>query len=114
MQYTVSRLHFIFSSDSASVVHKQVPLRNNLVRGYSAEYKLGVCVQTFDWHCDAIDDQTVISNSYRNTQNVRRYFKKNCGEHFKMDRSFMAWMKQEVGQTMAEAADEWVRRQADK
>lgn len=65
----------------------------------------------FDWHCDAIDRNTRIDAHYRNTQNVRRYFRRTCGEHFKFDRSFMAWMKAAAGKSMGEAADEWLRRE---
>ena len=67
--------------------------------------------EAFDWHCDAIDDATIINSNYRNTQNVRRYFKRKCGEHFKMDRAFMAWIKAAQGKTMLEAAQEWLRRE---
>ncbi len=65
-----------------------------------------------DWHCDPINRATVIDAKYRNTQNVRRFFKKACGEHFKFDRSFMAWMKAGTGKTMGDAVDEWLLREA--
>ena len=66
----------------------------------------------FDWHSDKISSSTRIDNSYRNTQNVRRFFKSKCGVHFKFDRSFMLWMKENAGKTMGEAVTEWIRRQA--
>ena len=71
-------------------------------------------LRPFDWHCDPITRKTVITAGYRSTQNVRRYFKKQCGQQFKFDRPFMAWMKSAVGKTMGEAADEWVRRSTEK
>ncbi|MEC4593471.1 DUF6434 domain-containing protein [Nitrospirillum amazonense] len=64
----------------------------------------------FDWHADPIDRTTPITTGYRGTQNVRRFFHRECGEHFKFDRPFMAWMKAAVGRTMGDAADEWLRR----
>ncbi len=66
----------------------------------------------FDWHSAKITRATPITSSYRNTQNVRRFFKAECGDGFKFDRSFMAWLKGAVGMTMADAVDEWRRRQA--
>jgi Domain of unknown function (DUF6434) len=66
---------------------------------------------SFDWHSGSIKRSTLITTSYRNTQNVRRFFKAQCGTHFKFDRSFMAWLKASVGTTMGDAADEWQRRQ---
>ena len=70
-------------------------------------------MEKFDWHCDKISDTTHIDESYKSTQNVRRYFKLRCGDHFKFDRSFMAWMKENSGKTMGDAVAEWLRRQQD-
>ena len=66
----------------------------------------------FDWHKDRIVRATPITPSYRNTQNVRRFFKSECGEDFKFNRSFMFWMTDAVDKTMGDAADEWLRRNA--
>jgi hypothetical protein len=52
----------------------------------------------------------LIDANYRNTQNVRRFFKAEIGDHFKFDRPFMAWMKAHESATMAEAVAEWRRR----
>jgi len=71
-------------------------------------------VDLFDWHGGRIDRATPITESYRNTQKVRRFFKSECGELFKFDRPFMAWLKIGVGKTMGDAADEWTRREATK
>ena len=67
---------------------------------------------SFDWHSDKITRDTPITASYKNTQNVRRFFKSECGAGFRFDRSFMAWLKAASGKTMADAVDEWNRRQA--
>ena len=67
-----------------------------------------------DWHSDALMDTTCIDETYKNTQNVRRYFKARCGDHFKFDRPFMAWMKANAGKTMGEAVVEWQRREERK
>ena len=64
----------------------------------------------FDWHSDTIARKTAITRSYRNTQNVRRFFKAECGEDFKFDRPFMAWLKSGTPKTMGQAVDEWLRR----
>ena len=66
----------------------------------------------FDWHADAITRDTPLRKTYRNTQNVRRFFKAQCGDDFKFDRSFMAWLKDGSAKTMGAAADEWLRRRA--
>ncbi|MFD2177597.1 DUF6434 domain-containing protein [Veronia pacifica] len=64
----------------------------------------------FDWHKDDINAQTIITSHYRNTQNVRRYFISVCGESFRFNRAFMAWMKQSQGLTMGEAAEHWCQQ----
>ncbi|ADV13323.1 DUF6434 domain-containing protein [Mesorhizobium ciceri] len=71
-------------------------------------------MKPFDWHADPISRATAITQSYRNTQNVRRFLIRECGDAFSFDRSFMAWLKDGVEKTMGDAADEWLRRQAEK
>ncbi len=68
----------------------------------------------FDWHADPITRQTPVTRTYRNTQNVRRFLRAECGEAFKFDRPFMAWIKDGQPKTMGEVADEWLRRRAAK
>jgi hypothetical protein len=71
-------------------------------------------VKTFDWHSDPITRDTPVTKTYRNTQNVRRFFKSECGAHFKFDRPFMAWLKSGKAKTIGDAADEWLRREIKK
>ncbi|MEL6807128.1 MAG: DUF6434 domain-containing protein [Pseudomonadota bacterium] len=66
-----------------------------------------------DWHSDPITRDTPLDGAYRNTQNVRRFLKAECGDGFKFDRPFMAWIKSGVPRTMGDVADEWVRRSSD-
>ena len=47
-------------------------------------------VKSFDWHSEPISLSTHITSTYKNTQNVRRFFKPACGAHFKFDRPFIA------------------------
>jgi hypothetical protein len=68
-------------------------------------------LKTFDWHGDPITLKTPITKTYRNTQNVRRFFKAQCGDHFKFDRAFMAWLKSGNNKTMGNAVKEWRRRE---
>ncbi|MFB9126236.1 hypothetical protein E2553_26400 [Paraburkholderia dipogonis] len=63
----------------------------------------------FDWHRDPINRATKIDETYKNTQNVRRFLKSECGETFRLDRAFMAWIKSGVPKNMGEVADEWIR-----
>ena len=61
-----------------------------------------------DWHCEVIEPDTVIDDTYANTQNVRRFFKAEIGDHFRFDRPFMAWMKANKGRTMRDAINQWL------
>ncbi len=65
----------------------------------------------FDWHGAPLHCDTPIDGTYRNTQNVRRFFLAACGPDFAFDRSFMAWLKDGTPKTMGEAADIWTHRQ---
>jgi Domain of unknown function (DUF6434) len=70
--------------------------------------------KTFDWHGDPITRDTPITNAYRNTQNVRCFFKPQCGDRFKFDRCFMAWLKGGKNKSVGDAAAERLRRDALK
>jgi len=72
-----------------------------------------LAMKAFDWHADPISRATVITKNYRNTQNVRRFLTRECGDAFRFDRPFMAWLKDGTEKTMGDAADEWLRRQAE-
>lgn len=50
-------------------------------------------MEKVDWHTSQIGDDTVITESYRNTQNVRNYFRARRGYDFKFDCSLMAWRR---------------------
>jgi hypothetical protein len=67
-------------------------------------------MSSFDWHRDRITRRTPITVTYRNTQNVRRFFRSQCGNHFKFNRQFMAWLKDGNPKTMGDAVDEWLKR----
>ncbi|WP_299871347.1 DUF6434 domain-containing protein [uncultured Cocleimonas sp.] len=71
-------------------------------------------MDNFDWHSDQITTDTPVTDSYRNTQNVRRFLTEVCGLGFKFNRSFMAWIKNGEPKTMGDVAAEWLRREQDK
>ena len=68
----------------------------------------------FDWHADQITRSTPVTANYRNTQNVRRFLRSECGAQFKFDRPFMQWIKSGTKKTMGDVADEWLRRSRAK
>lgn len=57
----------------------------------------------FDWHSEVLSMQTKITDSYKNTQNVRRFFKAALGDGFKFDIAFMEWMKTNTGKSLEDA-----------
>ncbi|WP_299507238.1 DUF6434 domain-containing protein [uncultured Roseobacter sp.] len=67
----------------------------------------------FDWHSADLTPQTVITDSYRNSQNVRRFFKRHADPKFKFNIAFMAWMKENTGKTLADAVAEYKRQQVE-
>lgn len=66
----------------------------------------------FDWHSDPITRSTEVDAGYRNTQNVRRFMRSACGDDFKFDRAFMAWIRDGAPKRMGDVADEWLKRQS--
>ena len=63
----------------------------------------------FDWHSDAITRATPVTDSYKSTQNVRRFMVAQCGAAFAFDRAFMAWIKDDSPKTMGDVVDEWIK-----
>ncbi|WP_316830157.1 DUF6434 domain-containing protein [Pedobacter aquatilis] len=61
----------------------------------------------FDWHSAPLTDETLITNNYKNTQNVRRYFYTHFGSGWKNNRFFMAWFKENEGKTLKDAVEEF-------
>lgn len=57
----------------------------------------------FDWHKAPLTRATMITDSYKNSQNVRRFFKSECDPNFKFNIAFMEWMKGNVGKTLDDA-----------
>jgi hypothetical protein len=56
----------------------------------------------FDWHSTPICRTTLVAPGYRNTQNVRRFLRVQCGPQFKFDRPFIQWIKDGKPKTMGD------------
>lgn len=71
----------------------------------------------FDWHSSPLTRETLLTDRYKNTQNVRRFMKKECGEDFKFNRPFMIWIKEGIKKgnpkSLGDVADDWLRRQIE-
>ncbi len=65
-------------------------------------------LSNFDWNVENLDDSTIITDNYKNTENVREFFKQAIGDHFKFNVAFMDWMKANHGKTLREAVDKWI------
>ncbi|MEL6959356.1 MAG: DUF6434 domain-containing protein [Pseudomonadota bacterium] len=61
----------------------------------------------FDWHKAQLTPDTVLTDSYKNSQNVRRFFQSHADPKFKFNIEFMAWMKANPGKTLADAVTEY-------
>jgi len=71
-------------------------------------------ISKFDWHSEPLNDETIITDSYKNSQNVRRYFKSRLGDGFKFNTLFMAWMRENAGKTLADACAAYPALKATK
>ncbi len=64
-------------------------------------------VSKFDWNHETLTLETVITDNYKNSKNVRTFFQEQIGSAFKFNVAFMNWMKENAGKTLADAVDEW-------
>ncbi|MFO7657042.1 MAG: DUF6434 domain-containing protein [Bacteroidales bacterium] len=62
----------------------------------------------FDWNTEILTIETEITDNYKNTENVREFFKNQIGDKFKFNVKFMNWMKSAQGKTLGDAMEQWV------
>ena len=67
----------------------------------------------FDWHSAQLSPDTKITDNYRNTQNVRRFFLEHVGSSFKFNIAFMEWLKSNEGKNLADACTAYRKIGAD-
>lgn len=73
----------------------------------AGESKSATASSRFDWSKESICDDTVITDNYRNSQNVRRYMQSKVPD-FAFNISFMEWMKANTGKKMSDAVDYYI------
>lgn len=61
----------------------------------------------FDWHSAELTPETKITDSYKNTQNVRRFMVSQVGKSFRFSIRLMAWIKENEGKTLADVVAQW-------
>lgn len=66
-------------------------------------------VSKFDWNKEILTMETVITDNYKNSENVRSFFIRQIGPHFHFNVVFMKWAKHNIGNTLQEAIKEWNR-----
>lgn len=69
-------------------------------------------VSRFDWKQEKLTIDTIVTDNYKNTENVRAFFQQEIGKQFKFNAPFMNWMKVNQGKKLGNAIVEW-RRIAD-
>ncbi len=65
----------------------------------------------FIWSKSLLSLDTVITDSYTNGPNTRKFFKQHCGDKFHFSIPFMNFMKNNCGKTLQDAVNEWQRLQ---
>lgn len=55
-----------------------------------------------DWHSALFTRSTAIDKNYKNTQNVSRFMMSQCGENFRFDREFIAWIRDETSKNLGD------------
>ncbi len=67
------------------------------------------CVSRFDWNNEKLSTSTLITDSYKNTENVRAFFKEQIGKKFSFNVAFMNWMKSAQGKNLGDAVEMWIK-----
>jgi len=61
----------------------------------------------FDWNTANLDLNTLITDNFKCTENVRNFFKKAIGDYFKFNVPFMKWTKANTEMTLRDAMEKW-------
>ena len=61
----------------------------------------------FNWKTEKLTLDTIITDSYKNGENTRKFFKEHCGQKFAFSISFMSWIKNNIGKNLRDAIKEW-------
>jgi len=68
----------------------------------------------FDWNNESLTLDTVITDNYKNSENVRAFFIKHIGKKFKFKVEFMNWIKSNVGLKLEDAVIKWKNLELNK
>jgi len=80
-------------------------LKTGKCEGYQAKIPK---TSRFDWNTEKLTTETEITDNYKNTENVREFFKNQIGDKFKFNVKFMNWMKSAQGKTLGDAIEQWI------
>jgi hypothetical protein len=68
----------------------------------------------FDWNKEELTLETVITDNYKSSENVRQFFMQQIGSHFHFTVDFMKWIKSNSGKNLGDAIAEWQRLEEQK
>lgn len=63
----------------------------------------------FNWSNEKLTRMTIITDNYKNGENVRRFFVQEIGSHFSFNVIFIQWMRDNVGKSLDDAIIQWNR-----
>ncbi|TDG34801.1 cytoplasmic protein [Pedobacter changchengzhani] len=64
-------------------------------------------LSNFDWNNEPLNLMTIITDSYKNSENVRTFFIEQIGSNFSFNVKFMKWMKENSGKNLKDAVEHW-------
>ena len=83
-------------------------------KGITSNVKQAKSTSRFDWACEKLTLETVITDNYTSTDNVREFFTEQIGKRFKFNVEFMSWMKTHHGKKLRDAVEEWKEIELEK
>jgi len=68
-----------------------------------------ILTSKFDWNNSGLNLNTLLTDNYKNTENVRTFMTLQIGSHFRFNTEFMTWASENAGKSLKEAINEWNR-----
>jgi hypothetical protein len=84
-------------------------IRLYLSTGEITKTKKVKSTSTFNWNNEILTRETIITDNYKNGENVRSFFISEIGAHFTFNVIFMKWLKENIGKSLGDAIIEWIR-----
>jgi Domain of unknown function (DUF6434)/SAP domain-containing new25 len=98
-----------YTGSKFDILERIANVLDNGIATTEKKFSSGKKTSKFVWSKAILSLETVITDSYTNGNNTRKFFIQHCGDKFHFSIPFMNFMKNNCGKTLQDAVNEWQR-----